>query len=429
MPISITVFFFVFLLLSLYKVPIAFSMLISSFGFFVIKGLSLYTFIERISSGLYSFPLLAMPFFILAAQIMNSAGITKRIFDFTLVIFGNIRGGLAYVNVVVSMIFAGISGSAMSDVAGLGQIEIQSMIDDGYDPGFSAAITAATCTIGPVIPPSMVMILIGVMSEVSVGRLFAGGLIPGILMGVSMIVYIWFQTKRGKIRVPLANNKGIDREQFKKKLKEGFLALLSPLIILGAILTGIATPTEAGVIAVVYAIFLGVVYKELNFKKFYHLLRGAAYQTGTIMFIVAAAQIFAWIITTERVAIMLYEYILNYFTSDWAILIIINLVLLVVGCFIEGIAAILIVVPILLPIIKDIGIDPIHFGVFLCINIMMGLLTPPIGLAVYVSADLAKVPAMEVFQKAIPFLIPLFIILMLVVFIPQITMFIPNLLF
>lgn len=429
MSISVILFLLLFLILMIFKMPIAFAMLFSSFGFLIINHISLSIFIERISSSLYSFPLLAVPFFILAAQIMNSAGITNRIFNFCIALFGNVKGGLAYVNVLASMIFAGISGSAMADVAGLGSIEIKAMTDNGYDPAFSAAITAATCTIGPVIPPSIIFILIGVMTEESVGRLFLGGFIPGVLMGLSIIVYIWIQILRGKIKIPISQKKSNYRKELKRTVKEGFLALLAPIIILGALILGIATPTEVGVIAVMYAILLGIIYEELNFKKLFIILRDAAYQTGVIMFIVASANIFAWIIITERVAIIFYEYILQFVSAEWAILLIINIVLLIIGCFIEGLAAIIITVPILLPVIKDMGISPVHFGVFLCINIMMGLITPPVGIAVYISADLAKVSVMDVFKEAMPFIIPLFIILLLVIFIPELTMFLPNLIF
>lgn len=431
MPLPLIVFFIGFLLLSLLKVPIAFSMLLSSFAFLYLTDTPLYIFPERISSGLYSFPLLAMPFFILAARIMNSTGITRRIFDFCLALVGHKKAGLAYVNVVASMIFAGISGSAMADVAGLGSIEMKAMIDNDYDPGYSAAITAASCTIGPVVPPSMIMILVGVMMEESVGKLFAGGFIPGIIMGLSIIVFIYVQSWRGRITIPSPKKVMIadTRKELHRTLKEGFLALLAPVIILGAILSGVCTPTEAGVIAVLYALFLGIIYRELTFKNLFTVLKEGAFQTGVIMFIVSAAQIFAWIITTERVAVRAYTFILQFVSSEWAILLIINLVLLLIGCFIEGLAAILITIPVLLPVINNLGIDPIHFGVFLTINILIGLITPPIGIAVYISSDLAKVPVMEVFKKSIPFLIPLLITLLLVTYIPELSLFLPRLLF
>lgn len=425
---AIGFFFLSFVAFIALNVPIAFAMLLSSFGFMLISGTPLLILPERIAAGLNSFPLLAMPLFILAARIMNSTGVTRRIFDFCLAVVGHRRAGLAHVNVAASMVFSGISGSAMADVAGLGTIEIKAMIDNGYDRGYTAAVTAASCTIGPVIPPSMMMILIGVMMEESVGRLFAGGFIPGVLMGVALMVFIAVQARIGKIKFPPPRPR-VTRPELWKATKEGLLALLAPVVILGSILSGVATPTEAGIIAVVYALILGVVYKELTFQNLFDVLKDGAVQTGVIMFIVAAAQIFSWIITTERVAVLAYEFVLQFTSAKWVVLLIINVVLLLIGCFIEGLAAILITVPVLFPVIRAMGLSPTHFGVFLCINILIGLLTPPLGIAVYVSSGVARVQPVEVFRKSAPFLIPLLITLALVTYIPELTLFIPNLIF
>jgi tripartite ATP-independent transporter DctM subunit len=369
-----------------------------------------------------------MPFFILAARIMNSAGITRRLFNFCLVLVGHKRGGLAHVNVLASLIFSGISGSAMADVAGLGVVEIKAMKENGYDPGYSAAVTAASCTIGPVVPPSMLMIIIGVMMEESVGRLFAGGFIPGIMMALSLIVLIYFQSFSKRIAFPPEMPRASAAE-VRRALRESFLALLAPLIILGSILSGVATPTEAGIVAVMYSVMLGIIYKELTLKGLFEVLKDSAFQTGAIMFIVAAAQIFAWIVTTERVAAVVYDLMIHFVNQKWAVLLLVNIVLLAIGCLIEGIAAIMITVPVLLPVMQKFGVDPTHFGVFLCINILIGLLTPPMGMAVFIASDLAQVPVMEGFRKSAPFLIPLVVTLLLVTYIPELTLFIPNLLF
>jgi len=425
---ELLLFFAIFVSLMFLNCSVAFAMLLSSFAFFLIRDIPLLVIPERISAGLFSFPLLAMPFFILAARIMNSAGITRRLFNFCLVLVGHKRGGLAHVNVLASLIFSGISGSAMADVAGLGVVEIKAMKENGYDPGYTAAVTAASCTIGPVVPPSMLMIVIGVMMEESVGRLFAGGFIPGIMMALSLIVLIYIQSFSKRIAFPPPLPRAGAAEVF-KAFRESFLALLAPLIILGSILTGVATPTEAGVIAVLYSIILGIIYKELTFSGLFEVLKDSAFQTGAIMFIVAAAQIFAWIVTTERVAAVVYDLVIHFVTQKWAVLLIVNIVLLAIGCLIEGIAAIMITVPVLLPVMQKFGVDPTHFGVFLCINILIGLLTPPLGMAVYISSDLAQVPVMETFRKSAPFLIPLLVTLLLVTYIPELTLFIPNLLF
>lgn len=425
---ALAVFFIGFVVLLFVNCPVAFAMLLSSFAFLWLKGIPFLILPERISAGLNSFPLLAMPFFILAARIMNSAGITRRIFNFCLAIVGHKRGGLAHVNVISSMIFSGISGSAMADVAGLGSIEVKAMKENGYDPGYTAAITAASCTIGPVVPPSMIMILLGVMMEESVGRLFAGGFIPGMMMGLSLMVLIYVQSFSHKSPFPAPRSR-VTRAELFTATKEGFLALLAPIIILGAILSGVTTPTEAGIIGVLYAIFLGILYKELTVKNFIEVLKDAALQTGTVMFIVSAAYIFAWIVTTQRTANIAYDFVIQFVSSKWAILLIVNFVLLLIGCIIEGLAAIMITVPVLLPVMQKLEVDPTHFGVFLCINILIGLLTPPLGMAVYISADLAKVSVMEGFKKSAPFLIPLIIILLLVTYVPEFVLFIPNLIF
>jgi tripartite ATP-independent transporter DctM subunit len=274
----------------------------------------------------------------------------------------------------------------------------------------------------------MIMILIGVMMEESVGRLFAGGFIPGMMMGLSIIILIYFQSFSKRIAFPPARPRFSSSEIF-QAFKEAFLSIMAPLIILGSILTGVATPTEAGIIAVLYSLFLGILYRELTLQNFFIVLRDAALQTGAIMFIVAAAQIFGWIVTTERVAIIAYDLVIQFVSQKWMILLIVNIVLLAIGCLIEGLAAIMITVPVLLPVMQELGVDPTHFGVFLCINILIGLLTPPLGMAVYISSDLAKVPVMEGFRKSAPFLIPLLVTLGLVTYIPEITLFLPNLFF
>jgi tripartite ATP-independent transporter DctM subunit len=408
--------------------PFAFSMLLSSFVYVLVKDIPLTIMAERISSGLDSFPLVAIPFFILAARIMNSGGITKRMFDFCLAFIGHVKGGLAYVNVLASMIFAGVSGSAMADVAGLGLMEIQAMKEEGYDGGYIAAVTAATCTIGPVIPPSIIMIIIGVMTETSIGKLFIGGLVPGILMGLSMMALIYYHALRGKEKFPSPRRRATKVEIF-KATKAAFFALLAPAIILASFFTGIVTPTEAGVIAVLYSIFIGFLYGELTWKDLFPVFKDGAMATGVVMFIIGAAQIFAWIVTTEQIAIMAFEFINKFTTQKWMILALINLFLLIMGCLMEGIAIILITVPVLLPVMRAINVDPVQFGVFLCVNVMIGLLTPPVGIAVYIASNQTGISVDEGFIKTTPFIVPLIIVLILITYIPDLVLFLPRLIF
>ena len=425
---EIALLFGAFFMLMAANCTIAFSMLLSAFTYVLVKGIPLTLIPERISSGLDSFPLAAIPYYILAARIMNSTGMTDRMFNFCLAFIGHVKGGLAYVNVIASMIFAGVSGSAMADVAGLGVTEIKAMKADGYDWGYTAAITAATCTIGPIIPPSILFIIIGVMTETSVGRLFAGGFIPGILMGVSMMVLVYFDARAGKIKFP-PPRKRPTKAEIRKAVKDGILALFAPIILLTAFFTGVVTPTEAGVIAVFYSILVGFIYGELKVKDLYSVFKDGAAATGVVMLIIAAGQLFSWIVTTEGTATAAFEFISRFTTQKWIILALINLVLLFMGCIMEGIAIILVTVPVLLPIMKAIHVDPVHFGVFLTVNVMVGLLTPPVGVAVYIASNQTGIPIEEGFRKTAPFIVPLVITLLLITYIPDLVMFLPRLFF
>lgn len=425
---EIALFFVAFFVLLVLNCPIAFSMLLASFFYVLIKGLPFSIIIERSSGGLDSFPLVAIPLYIVAARIMNTGGITDRIFSMCLALVGHVRGGLAYVNVLASMIFAGVSGSAMADVAGLGVTEIKAMKDDGYDPGYVAAITAATCTIGPIIPPSVILIIIGVLTETSIGRLFVGGVVPGLLLSVSIVVLVYFNARNPRYGFPPPRRRLTGREM-RAAIRAGFLAFMAPVILLVAFFTGVVTPTEAGVIAVVYSLLVGWAYGELNPHSLYEALKDGAIATGVVMFIVAAAQVFAWIVGTEQVAVAAFEFIKTITSQRWVILAMVNVLLLFMGCIIEGIAIILIAVPVLLPMMKVIGIDPVHFGVFLTLNVLIGLLTPPVGIAVYIASNQAGISVAEGFRKAAPFIVPLVVTLLLITYIPEIVLFVPRLLF
>jgi tripartite ATP-independent transporter DctM subunit len=426
--VELAFLFLAFFVLLALNCSIAFSMLVSSFFYVLLKGLPLSIIIERSSGGLDSFPLVAIPLYIVAARIMNTGGITDRIFSMCLALIGHVKGGLAYVNVIASMIFAGVSGSAMADVAGLGVTEIKAMKDDGYDPAYIAAITAATCTVGPIIPPSVLFIIIGVLTETSIGRLFVGGFIPGVLMGLSMMVLVWFNARDPKHKFPPPRRR-LTWPEMLAAIRAGFLAFMAPVILLLAFFTGVVTPTEAGVIAVLYSLLVGFVYGELNLKSLYEALKDGAEASGVVMFIIATAQVFAWIVGTEQIAVWAFEAIKEITTQRWVILALVNLVLLFLGCIMEGIAIILVAVPVLLPIMKAIGVDPVHFGVFLTVNVMIGLLTPPVGIAVYIASNQSGVPVAEGFRKTAPFIIPLVVTLLLITYFPELVLFLPRLLF
>ncbi|MFC6488305.1 TRAP transporter large permease [Nitratireductor sp. GCM10026969] len=380
--------------------------------------------VHRMVNGVDSFPLLAVPFFILAGNLMNTSGITERIFDFAKAIVGWMRGGLGHVNIGASVIFAGMSGAAVADAGGLGAIEIKAMRDAKYDPGFAVGITAASSTIGPIIPPSLPMVIYGVVAGASIGQLFAAGLIPGLLMAFALMIMVaWYAVKRNYPR-----DQAFRFSVLWITFRRAFLSLLTPIIIVGGILSGAFTPTEAAIAACVWALFLGLlVYRTLSWRRFLRVSFDTIETTAVVLFIVAAASIFAWILTSNRVPEHFASLILGFSESPVVVLLLINLILFAVGCFMETVAAITILVPVLLPIALKMDVDPVHFGVIMVLNLMIGLLTPPVGMVLYVLSRVSKVPFERCMAATLPFLVPLFVVLMLVTFLPALTMWLPTL--
>ncbi|MEC9483678.1 MAG: TRAP transporter large permease, partial [Halomonas sp.] len=326
---------------------------------------------HRMINGVDSFPLLAIPFFILAGNLMNNGGITQRIFDFALALMGWMRGGLGHVNVGASIVFAGMSGAAVADAGGLGTIEIKAMRDAGYDEEFAVGITAASSTIGPIIPPSLPMVIYGVMAGASVGQLFVAGLVPGLLMGIVLMVMIAILARRRGYKRDAAFALKTLRVTFAR----AFLSLMTPIIIVGGIISGMFTPTEAAIAAVIYALFLGmVVYRILTWRRLVQVSMETIETTAIILLIVAGASIFAWILTSNQVTEQVMGLFGPFADNPFMVLLLINLVLIVVGCFMETIAAITILVPVLLPVAVNAGVDPVHFGVIMVLNLMIGLL-------------------------------------------------------
>ncbi len=408
-------------------VPIAVALGLSSLVFILLSGqVPDLVVIHRMVNGVDSFPLLAVPFFILAGNLMNTAGITNRIFDFAKACVGWMRGGLGHVNVGASVVFAGMSGAAVADAGGLGTIEIKAMRDAGYDPDFSVGVTAASSTIGPIIPPSLPMVIYGVVASSSIGQLFAAGFIPGLMMAASLMIMVaWYAHSRGYPR-DARFAWGVLLGSFQR----AFLSLMTPVIIVGGILGGLFTPTEAAIAASAYALFLGVaVYRTLTLRRLLRVSFDTIETTAVVMFIVAAASIFAWILTSNRVTEQFAALILTITENPVLILLMINVILLIVGCFMETIAAITILVPVLLPIVVKLGIDPVHFGVIMVLNLMIGLLTPPVGMVLYVLSRVSGVPFERCVAATAPFLVPLVIVLLLVTFIPQLSLFLPTLIY
>jgi tripartite ATP-independent transporter DctM subunit len=407
-------------------VPVGVALALSSIIYFVVEGLPELIVLQRMIGGLDSFPILAVPFFILAGSLMNAVRVTDRIFAFACACVGWMRGGLGHVNVAASVIFSGMSGAAVADAGGMGAIEIKAMRDAGYDDGFAIGITAASSVIGPLIPPSLPMIFYGVVASESIGRLFMAGVMPGLLTAFALSVMIFFMARRRNF----GRDQSFAVSVLRRSFKEAFLSLLTPVIIIGGILSGMVTPTEAAIAAVFYTLLLGfVVYRNLSLKSLWQVVLETAETTGAVMFVVAAATVFAWILTAAHVTEQLADLLLSISNNKIAILLIVNALLLVVGCFLETIAAITILVPVLLPIVAGFGVSPEQFGVIVVFNLMIGLLTPPVGMVLFVLSRVARVPFEKAVAGTLPFFIPLLIALVLVTFVPAISTWLPNMLY
>lgn len=378
---------------------------------------------QRMVYGINNFTLLAIPFFLLAGKLMNTGSITKKIFKFANSLVGYLPGGLGHANIVASIIFAGMSGSAVADAAGLGTIEIEAMVDQGFDREFSAAVTAASSTIGPIIPPSIPLIMFGVMGDVSIAALLLAGIIPGILMGVAlMIIVAYYSIKRNYPRSPIPNLSNLWKD-----FKCAFLPLLTPVILIGGILSGIFTPTEASAVAVVYAFVLTTfIYKELNLRNLVEIFIETIKETSVILFIVAASSLYGYLLIKTQVPQYFMEKLFSISQNPVIILLLLNVFFLVIGCFMETNAAIIILTPMMIPLALKLGIDPVHLGMIMVLNLMIGLLTPPIGMCLYAVARVAKLK-FDILAKAVaPFYIPLIVVLLLITLFPQIVLILPE---
>jgi tripartite ATP-independent transporter DctM subunit len=379
---------------------------------------------QRMYASTTAFPLLAIPFFILAGNLMNTGGMTERIFRFAHSLVAHWKGGLGQVNVVGSMVFAGMSGSALADAMGLGAIEVKAMVKSGFEPKFAAAVSAASATIGPVIPPSVPLVIYGSMTGVSVGALFLGGVVPGLLMGGAMMVAVYLiAARRGYPSEARAS-----RREIFKNLCDGLAALATPLIIMGGILSGVFTPTEASVAACLYAMLLGMVfYRELRWQDLPAILWDTARQTAQVMFIVAAAGLFGWVLIFLRVPDTLVGGLTALANTPLLALVLINAVLLVLGCFMEGIAIMLLTIPIFAPVLGKLGIDPVHFGVLMTLNLMLGLLTPPVGMVLYAMSSIARVPLLVLARELVPFIAAIALVLVAITVVPGLVTWLPTL--
>ena len=409
--------------------PVSYALcLIASIGYYINVGPEVFwdsteAISSRMSYSLSNFLLLSIPFFILAAKLMNSAGITTRIFNFANTVVGFLPGGLGHANVIASLIFAGMSGTAVSDAAGLGQIELKAMKDNGYDAEFSVGITGASSTIGPIFPPSVPMVMYSLISGASVGYLFIGGVVPGLLMTLALMGLIVVIAKKRKYpHYPFPTAK-----QFFGSLFAVFLPLMTPVILLCGIWGGFFTPSEAAVVAFSYSLFLStVVYREMGARHLLSVFIETAKETASIGFIICASAFYGWVLARSGVTAQLGQFMFGLTTSPLGMLMIINVFLLIVGCFMEATAAILVVGPVLMPIVTSLGIDPVHFGVVMVLNLMLGLLTPPFGVVLFIMQKVGGISFMRVVRGTVPFLIPLFAVLLLITVFPSLVTFLPN---
>jgi TRAP-type C4-dicarboxylate transport system permease large subunit len=462
------VFKLVFLVFMGAGVPVAIAMAAAVLLFVLLSGSTPpFVVIHRMVGGIDSFPLLAVPFFILAGNLMNVAGITTRIYNFSLALVGWLRGGLAHVNIVGSVIFAGMSGTAIADAAGLGTIEIKAMKDHGYSTEFAVGVTAASATLGPIIPPSLPFVIYAMFANVSVGQLFLAGIVPGAVMALLMMLTVaWFARRNGwgrdtrpewrrivkalaELAVVVAfpfvlwalSRTGVNM-QLATALAlaallvadrffrfDAVLPIMTPVLLIGGMTSGLFTATEGAIAACVWALFLGLAwYRTLSLKTLVKACMDTVETSSTVLFIVAAASIFGWMLTATRTTELIAQWVLTFATEPWQFLLLANALMLFVGCFLEPTAAITILVPILLPIVQHLGIDPVHFGLVMVLNLMIGLLHPPMGLVLFVLARVAKLSVERTTMAILPWLVPLLGSLALVTFVPAISLWLPRLL-
>ncbi|MFA5026865.1 MAG: TRAP transporter large permease [Candidatus Methylomirabilota bacterium] len=414
-----------FLLAMALGVPVAFCLGITAAVSLLSLGLPLQVVAQRIFTGIDSFPLMAVPFFILAGDLMNQGGTTYRLIRFSNALVGWVRGGLAHTNIVASMFLAGISGSAVADASAIGGILIPGMTREGYDTEFAAAVTASASTMGPIIPPSIFMVIYGVTTGVSVGGLFAAGFVPGLLIGLSFMAVAYVISRRRNYPKHPVPSLG----QIGGVLREAAFALLAPVIILGGILTGAFTPTEAAAVAVGYAFLIGIcVHKELRLADLPALLIQSGVTTSVLLLVIGTANVLAWVLSAEQVPQQIAQGLLALTTNPFLIMLLINLFLLVVGMFMEGGAAIIILAPVLAQVATQVGIHPLHFGFVVVLNIVVGLLTPPLGVCLFVVCSLSRIPLERLVRAIMPFLLVELGVLLLVSYFPAIALTVPRLL-
>ena len=403
--------------------PIWLTMALAATAFVFLQHIDPIIIVQQEVSASNSFTFVAAPLFILMGHVMNNAGVTQRIFGFATTIVGWLRGGLCHANVIASMIFAGMSGSAVAEAGGLGVVEIRAMRDAKYPIGMAAGLTAAAATIGPIIPPSLPMVVYGAAAEVSVGKLFIAGVIPGVLMGLALMVLCSVMARR----LDLPKGDFPSPSELWRKFREAFWALMTPVVLLGGMLSGVFTPTEAAAVATLYALILGLfVYRSFSLARLPRLILDTVETTGVVMTLVMVAKLLGWCLAISRIPQIAGQALTAWSANPLVYLLIVNMLLLVVGCFMEGIAAMLILIPILVPVAMKLGIDPVHFGLVFVLNLMIGTVTPPVGVVLYVVSNIARISFERMSRAIVPFLIPLLVVLAAITLWPPLTTWLPS---
>ena len=413
-----------FIFLILIRVPVSIAIGAAVLMTFLTSDFSdsLYIIPQQILEGVNKPSLAAVPFFIMAGNLMNVVGMTDRIFNFANSLVGHFKAGLAQVNVLSSMIFAGVSGAAVADCAGLGAIEIKAMKERGYKPEFTAAVTVCSAVVGPIIPPSIGLVIFAFLAQQSVERMFLAGMIPGIIIGLSLMLF----NRLLAIKHNFPTQKKASSKEVISSAWDGILALVAPGIILGSILGGFVTATEAGVLACVYSMMLGLFYKTLNFSNLWKALTDTMLMTSVIMIIIGFSIAMGWLLAIEQVPQMIGYSIFALTESKNVFLALLLVFIILVGCVVEGVPAKLLLVPMLLPVIDSFGIDRVHFGIIIQLGLLIGIATPPMGIGLYIMVEVGKVPFEKVSLAVLPFMIPLMLVLILLTYIPELTLWLPN---
>ncbi|MGI5966132.1 MULTISPECIES: TRAP transporter large permease [Anaerotruncus] len=424
---SIWIMFLLLLLFLAIGVPIAFGLGLASLFYLMANGMPISMVPQKMTISLENFIFIALPLFILAGEIMNTGGLTQKLVNVARAIVGRFRGGLAYVNVLVSMLFGGVQGLATADTVAIGSVLIPAMEKAGYRKDFSAGVTVASSTISSIIPPGMLFIIFGSVTGVSIGSLFLGGMVPGILLGLAQMALVFFYAHNKKLSVNIPAGERLSLHECLRFIVQGLPTLLLPVIIIGGIVTGIATATESAVLAVVYALFLSLVTHEIRWSDLPGIFFKSAKMVGSVMVILCTSSIFGYILTQERVPQMVVELLFGITNNKFVLLLIINLFLLFVGTFMDSTPSCIILAPILLPILVEMNMDPVHIGVFMCFNLAQGLITPPVGSCLYLASGISQLPVEKIAKAMMPFFLINVVVLLLITYFPPFVLFVPSL--